>query len=200
MPYPRRRRRGRTSVRGNALKGRPNQTVVRVSQSTQTVVSGTPKQFQITQGGSPTNWFTDLDHEVIVDRIKGYIGYVPNANEKTFAAADFESWAGYPAILRLDKDRAADGTAEYDPFNDPDRGWLWQPIPDKGNFQVAAAGLTGIGMNYLKPTLGHLWKINITPCVKLTQRQDLVCALNYTADGVWSNSSWWFAFYMWIRY
>ncbi len=191
----RRRRRSRSP-----LKTRPNHTCTRMSWSPQTVTSGSPSQKDITDitSGNPADWWKERDKEVVVSKIEGVLIYVPNLNEETGASAELESWSAYAGIIRVDVEQAGNALAQMDPFNEPDRPYIWKG-QDKGGYVIPATGaLTDIMFPF--GGAGHLWRINLRPNIKLSQRERLIVTMNYTADGDVLNSSWRGAFWTHVRY
>ncbi len=137
---------------------------------------------------------------MVVQRIKGYFGYAPNISEEIISQGTLESWAAYPGIIKLDEAQAIDGSAVYDPFNDPNMPWLVREA-DKDAVLVSATGGVGPVTFSLRPSgVGRIWQINKALNVKLTAREHLAFIMNYTDDGNYDNASFWFAFYLWVRY
>ncbi len=133
--------------------------------------------------------------------MKGYVGYTPNISEETLVAGTQQSFAAYPGIIRLDSDQSFDGVAVTDPFNDPNRSWLWREV-DKDNILISVnAGVPGPVTFSMRPSgVGRVWQINRKVNIKLTARQSLLLVMNYTDDGTIDNASFWFMFYLWLRY
>ncbi len=151
-------------------------------------------------GGDPAGFWADRDTEVVIQRIKGYIGYAPNISEEIISAGTLESWAAYLAILKVDKEQAVDGAAQMDPFNEPDRPYLWRES-DKDAVLVSAAGGVGSVTFSLRPSgVGRIWRINMKLNVKLSRRETLNLLVNYTDDGNYNNASFWFQIWSWVRY
>ncbi len=202
---PRRRtaRPRRTSVKANALKGRPNLTRIRQSVSTQTVATGAPKMWNILSGttGAPSSWWVNHDGESIVGMITGYVAYVPNLNEEVVGGGFFQSYAAYMGVLRGDRTEFTHGgvSSLIDPFNAPDREWMRQGR-HKGVVIVAdstAALFLGPGGG---GAVGRLWRIRWPLYVKLSEREVLWLATNYTDDGFVDNSSWWYELTLNVHY
>ncbi len=179
----------------------PNVTVCRVSISTQTVTTGTAQQRRITLGGDPPTFWANRDTPVLITRIKGYFGYMPNINEETLVAGTLQSWAGYLGIIKRDELLGGDGPANADPFNDPNAKWLWRRN-DKDAITISVnAGVPGAVTFSMRPSgIGRIFEINQRLNVKISARENLMAVVNYTDDGTIDNASFWFAFWLWCRY
>ncbi len=201
MAARRKRPTRRASVRENALRGRPNLTVVRQSISTQTVSTGLAKKWDILSGsaGNPANWWANHDAEIIVARIDGFIAFVPNLNEETIGNAFFQSYAAYWGVIRDDIDNYTHAAVnDRDTFNDPDMPWIRRG-ETKG---LVMSSVDGVAFSFGPKGVGSgmYWPIHWELNVKLAHRDTLWLATNYTDDGEVDNSSWWYKFAIQCRY
>ncbi len=155
----------------------------------------------MSKAGEPVGFWTNRDTPVLIQRIKGQVAYLPNISEETLVSGTLQSWAAYPGLLRLDTDQSTEGAAVTDCFSDPNRPWLWRGI-DKDAITISAAGGSPGPVTFsMRPSgIGRVWDINAKLNVLLSARQNLMLIMNYTDDGTIDNASFWFHFYMWLRY